>query len=215
MKKAPVDHYSLTRKMYDQVAITKKGFYDAYYTGKLKHSSYQKAIRKKTLIAISRCPSGNTLEIGCGNGDFLIELARKFPDRNFTGIDFAEEQIKLAKLNSKGINNIEFKSGSALDLKFPDNSYELVLCINVLHHIRWEDQKSLLTKITQISSEHIIIEIKNKNNFYYKYLRTGFGKHTANFDFNGEKINVYPTTIPALTTNFNNDMFTGNLSYLC
>lgn len=34
-----------------------------------------------------------TLELGCGKGDYTISLARKYPDRNFIGIDIKTDRL--------------------------------------------------------------------------------------------------------------------------
>jgi len=37
-----------------------------------------------------------TLEIGCGHGDYTIELARMYPERNFIGVDYKGARIYAA-----------------------------------------------------------------------------------------------------------------------
>jgi tRNA (guanine-N7-)-methyltransferase len=51
-----------------------------------------------------------TLEIGCGHGDYSVELAQKFSDRNFIGIDVKGARLykgatKALELN---LNNVAF-----------------------------------------------------------------------------------------------------------
>lgn len=51
-----------------------------------------------------------TLEVGCGHGDYSVELAKKFPQRNFIGIDIKGARIfsgamKALNLN---LNNVAF-----------------------------------------------------------------------------------------------------------
>ncbi len=45
-----------------------------------------------------------TIEIGCGHGDYSIELAQKFPDRNFIGVD-----VKGARIFNGALKAIELK----------------------------------------------------------------------------------------------------------
>jgi tRNA (guanine-N7-)-methyltransferase len=45
-----------------------------------------------------------TLEIGCGHGDYSVELAQKFPERNFIGID-----VKGARIFNGAIKALELK----------------------------------------------------------------------------------------------------------
>ena len=45
-----------------------------------------------------------TLEIGCGHGDYTIELAKMYPERNFIGIDYKGDRIYAAAEKSIGLN---------------------------------------------------------------------------------------------------------------
>lgn len=39
------------------------------------------------------------LDIGCGDGRSILEIAAKFPDCHFTGIDFSETMVRIASKN--------------------------------------------------------------------------------------------------------------------
>jgi len=80
-----------------------------------------------------------TLEIGCGHGDYSIELAKMYPERNFIGIDYKGDRIyaaaeKAIKLNLKNaaflVSGAEklsdmFSKGKVEELfiPFPDPHY--------------------------------------------------------------------------------------------
>ena len=51
-----------------------------------------------------------TLEIGCGHGDYTIELAKMYPERNFIGIDYKGDRIYAAasKANELNLKNAAF-----------------------------------------------------------------------------------------------------------
>lgn len=209
------DHYNETKRMFDVIAEEKKGFYDAEFTGKLRHSRFQLSVRKTVEKMFEALQTPRNLEVGCGNGDFLLELARKYPNLYFQGLDFSEEQIKLARENSRHSDNIRFQSGNALQLDLEDNSFDTVVFMNVLHHIPVEDQKIVLGELARVAKTHILLEIKHAENVYYKYIRTGFGAHNACFHYNdvlsgpgGRTIPVYPTTPCAVTMILQNYGFT-------
>ena len=80
------------------------------------------------------------LDVGCGDGRFLAALTGKGID--YVGIDNCEELIEKARRNleirslrSLKLRNCRFKFGNILDLRFDDESFDVVLCIAVLHHI--------------------------------------------------------------------------------
>ncbi len=70
------------------------------------------------------------LDAGCGNGR-LIELLRN-KKIDYTGIDFSEGLIEIAKKKYPGY---KFLVGNILSLPFPDNYFDVVLSVAVLHHI--------------------------------------------------------------------------------
>ncbi len=200
------DHYKETKRMFNVIAEEKKGFYDADFTGKLQHSRFQLSVRKTVGKIFDTLQTPQNLEVGCGNGDFLLGLARKYPKLDFQGLDFSEEQIKLAKENSQHGDNIRFETGDALRLELEDKSFDTVFFMNILHHITSEDQRIVLGELSRVAKTHIILEIKNAKNFYYKYLRTGFDAHNAYFHYKdrlsgseSQAISVYPTTSFAVT----------------
>lgn len=69
------------------------------------------------------------LDVGCGGGRTLAAL-KKLGAREVYGIDIDEELVNLAKKRS----NAEVVVGSALDLPFSNNRFDLVICSGVLHH---------------------------------------------------------------------------------
>lgn len=74
------------------------------------------------------------LEIGCGIGTDLLEYAKQ--GAIVTGTDLGEDQVMLTKLNFQ-LHNVPFKEmkvENAENLSFPDNSFDLVVSIGVLHH---------------------------------------------------------------------------------
>ena len=68
------------------------------------------------------------LDLGCGNGRF----SELFDADDYVGVDVSEELMRLAK---EKYPNREFVSINATNLPFPDNSFDKVFCLAVIHHI--------------------------------------------------------------------------------
>ncbi|MDE6825847.1 MAG: tRNA (guanosine(46)-N7)-methyltransferase TrmB, partial [Paramuribaculum sp.] len=51
-----------------------------------------------------------TLELGCGKGEYTVGLARRFPDRNFIGIDIKGARMWTGATQAKreGLKNVAF-----------------------------------------------------------------------------------------------------------
>ena len=79
-------------------------------------------------------PSGAlVLDVGCGEGDFSLELARPFT-YNVFGIDsiprhmkIANDALKKASEHDSSLNNaVRFTLGKAEDIPVPDNGIDLI-----------------------------------------------------------------------------------------
>ena len=71
-------------------------------------------------------PEDNILDVATGSGKLLFEIADKGYSK-LSGLDSNPSGIKLAKeeADKKGLK-IDFKVGSALDMKYPNNSFDAV-----------------------------------------------------------------------------------------
>ena len=68
------------------------------------------------------------LDVGCGIGGTSRYLAKKFPSAEVTGITISPEQQRRATdlAAERGISNAKFELCDALDMKYPDNSFDFV-----------------------------------------------------------------------------------------
>ena len=74
------------------------------------------------------------LEVGCGAGYGAILLSTLRP-KSYVGIDLMPEMIALAK-EQPGLTNAEFLVMDAADMSvFPDQSEDVVIIFDILHHI--------------------------------------------------------------------------------
>ncbi len=67
------------------------------------------------------------LDLGCGYGRVAIELLKKA--KKVVGIDISKENIELAGKIIGNEENCEFYVMDAIDLKFSDNYFDTVICI--------------------------------------------------------------------------------------
>jgi demethylmenaquinone methyltransferase/2-methoxy-6-polyprenyl-1,4-benzoquinol methylase len=70
--------------------------------------------------AVDLCNSpAKALDVATGTGDLAIALAERGAD--VVGVDFAEKMLEIARRKAPGI---EFRTGNALALDFPDNEFD-------------------------------------------------------------------------------------------
>lgn len=80
-------------------------------------------------------PSGMIAEVGCGSARLLARIGMERPDLKLIAVDYEEEAIKLVQMSARAYG---VKIDTALDdvnhLKFPDNSFDMVLSGGLLEH---------------------------------------------------------------------------------
>jgi len=90
------------------------------------------------------------LDVGCGKGDYVIELNHK--GINAEGIDIMEypEWRRSAK---------KFKKGSILDLPYKKKEFDTSICFEVIEHVI--SVNSALKEIRRVTGSTIIISVPN------------------------------------------------------
>jgi len=68
------------------------------------------------------------LDVGCGIGGTSRYIAKRFPEAEVTGITISAEQQRRATAlaTERGIPNAKFELVDALNMSYPDNSFDLV-----------------------------------------------------------------------------------------
>lgn len=89
------------------------------------------------------------LEVGCGGGQLLIELAERRPDLSLTGLDLSDGQIARARARTAHFGGrVNCVVGSALDLPFEDGRFDGVLSVASLKH--WPDPHLGLSECARV-----------------------------------------------------------------
>ena len=84
-------------------------------------------------VLAERVPAMSILEVGCGDGQLAGPLLDRFPDATYHGIDIAPEVGRLfegdrARAHFGSVDSRTFLAGT-------DQRFDLVLLVDVLHHV--------------------------------------------------------------------------------
>jgi len=88
------------------------------------------------------------LELGSGKGFNGTFLANQYPDVNFVGIDVTPLHIEISNQKAKPYSNLRFQQGDFNQLKFPNDSFDLVFGIECLCYA--QDPQACLAEIYRV-----------------------------------------------------------------
>ena len=101
------------------------------------------------LVEFGKIKPCKVLDIGCGEGFYSIYLAKK--GFEVTGIDLAENAIKLAKQNAeKAVVKINFIAMDISDLEKLNEKFDFILGWAILHHISHEKRRKYVEDISKL-----------------------------------------------------------------
>ena len=124
------------------------------------------------LSLLSSSKKGKILEIGCGNCRNLLPFAKA--GFECYGIDFSKEMLKFAEqFARKNEVRIQLKQARAEKLPFKSNSFDYVLNIAVLHHLKKKEQVLAVKEMFRILKPEgkALISVWNKlNPKFWKFL---------------------------------------------
>ena len=140
---------------------------------------WQDAVRTEVLF-LCRALAGRALEVGCGEGLFLIPLAKQHQRLEVWGVDNNNTRLNRAKEKSRqdNLTNVHLLLQGASDLAFQDEYFDAVICVNVFFNMESiETVRKTLTQMNRVCKKEgrIIFDFRNSLNpllrFKYRFAR--------------------------------------------
>ena len=95
------------------------------------------------------------LDVGCAKGFMLYDFQRLMPDARLAGIDISEYAVANSLHSVKPF----IRTGNAMSLDFPDRSFDLVLSINTIHNLPYQECKRSLQEIQRVSRSNSFVMV--------------------------------------------------------
>lgn len=130
-----------------------------YYQKSIEDNIFQKIWHLNKLQVVFKLIPGSPrkiLDVGCAGGWMSAKLAEKFPQTQIWGIDIYEAAINHGRRLYPGI---DFRVADAHRMPFKNNSFDLVICTEVLEHL--DNPKVVLLEMKRVLKKngHAIIEL--------------------------------------------------------
>jgi SAM-dependent methyltransferase len=120
---------------------------------------------KRTRFVLEHCVRGRGLDVGCGTGALAARLAAA--GYEMTGVDPSGGMLDLLRSRAPEVRAVE---GSGSSLPFPDDSFDLVLSVAVMHHVADpEDVRHTLAEMVRVArpAGRILVWDHNPRNRYW------------------------------------------------
>jgi len=103
------------------------------------------------------------LDVGCGEGFTLARLKKEKIGESFEGIEYDESAIALGK---RLYPSLTIKQGDIYKLPYKSNSFDLVVCTEVLEHL--ENPKKAYRELIRASKKYILLSVPNEPFFTWQ-----------------------------------------------
>jgi ubiquinone/menaquinone biosynthesis C-methylase UbiE len=93
-------------------------------------------------------PPERILDFGCGIGATQRSMRRRWPGAELDAIDTSAASIEAAE--SLGIPRASFRVSTAIELPFPDRTFDVVYSNGTFHHIDHADHPAVFREIARV-----------------------------------------------------------------
>ena len=159
------------------------------------------ALKRTMLEALRPAPGQRVLDVGCGPGDDVREIAvRLVPGGFAAGLDRSAVMIDEARRRSATVDlPVEFHTGDACSLPFPDNSFDACRAERTLVHV--DDPNRAVAEMVRVTRPGGRLVV--------------FEGHSAGAEIEGEDPQLMQTMAECFTRRLPNGWVADQLPAMC
>jgi ubiquinone/menaquinone biosynthesis C-methylase UbiE len=122
-----------------------------HHASVLRSHTWRTALNSCAYLLPYLKPDMKILDLGCGPGTITVDLAKYVPQGHITGIERAPDVLKQARTLAaeQSVTNVDFAEGDGNALDFPDGTFDVVHCHQVLQHVR--DPVGILKEMKRVA----------------------------------------------------------------
>lgn len=138
--------------------------------------------QKRIVLLLKNKQITTVADIGCGEGFGLKLLKDNKIGKQFTGLDISKSSLKMAQKINPGFKYVQ---GNIYHLPFPDNKFDLVVCSEVLEHLKQPERA--LKELNRISRHYVLVTVPDEP--FFRLMNFGRGKYLKTWGNHPEHIN--------------------------
>ncbi|PMD21494.1 S-adenosyl-L-methionine-dependent methyltransferase [Hyaloscypha hepaticicola] len=134
-----------------------------HHASVLRSHSWRTALNSAAYLLPHLTPGMKILDVGCGPGTITIDLAGYVPLGHITGLERVGDVLTQARAlaKEKGVTNIDFVEGDANALDYPDGTFDVVMCHQVLQHV--QDPVGILKEMKRVAKVGGIVAVRESD----------------------------------------------------
>jgi tRNA (cmo5U34)-methyltransferase len=112
----------------------------------------------------------NLLDVGCGAGNYTLQMLSKIPNLNCTLVDLSKPMLDKAfeRVSAQTDSSVEILQGDIRTVELKENHFDIILAGAVLHHLRedsdWESTFRKLYKLLKYNGCLMISDLVTQDN---------------------------------------------------
>lgn len=114
------------------------------------------------------------LDVGCGTGELVVKLARRYPGARIVGVDISAAMLRQARQKDHGAATVELVEGSVYTLPFPDGTFDLVT--NTISSHFYRDFTAAARELARVAAPGARLAMASLGNGPLRHLPGSTGK---------------------------------------
>lgn len=135
-----------------------------HHASVLRSHTWRTAANSAAYILPYLKPDMKILDVGCGPGTITVDLAANYvPQGHITGLENAGGVLVQARefAKEKGVTNVDFVEGDANALQYADETFDVVICHQVLQHVK--DPVNILKEMRRVAKTGGIVAARESD----------------------------------------------------
>jgi SAM-dependent methyltransferase len=115
--------------------------------------------QRKIVAEVAALSPQTFLDAGCGEGFVARRIIDAVPGISYTGCDVSQTALEIAAAaNPEGT----FITGSVVDLPFPERSFDVVGCFEVLEHLPGDLPRRALSELARVARQAVVLSVPHE-----------------------------------------------------